>query len=114
MRTALILALLAAPAWAAPPTTCGGTDDYSRALCSYQRRQFADAETRFRAIVDAGAQDPSTIKAMYFLARTEMKTGHWADAEQMFIRIYEVDRPFYDEWQCDYLLGESRRAQGKG
>ena len=43
-----------------------------------------------------------------------MKTGHFAEAEQLFIRIYETDRPFYNEWQCDYLLGECRRAQGKG
>jgi TolA-binding protein len=114
MRTLLILALIAIPASAAPPSTCGATDDYSRALCSYQKRQFPAAEKGFRAIVDGGVQDPATIKALYFLGRTYMKTGRFADAEATFIRIYETDKPFYDDWQCDYLLGEARKAQGKG
>ena len=114
MRLAVILALLALPAMAGPPSTCNSPDDYSRALCAYQRRQFTAAEQGFRAIVDAGAKDPATIKSMYFLGRTLMKTGHYAQAETIFIRIYEADRPFYDEWQCDFLLGECRRAQGKG
>jgi TolA-binding protein len=114
MRTLVILALIALPVAAAPPSTCGGTDDYSRALCSYQRRQFAAAEQGFRAIVSAGSESPATIKALYFLGRTYMKTGRYADAEATFIRIYETDKPFYDEWQCDYLLGEARRGQGKG
>jgi TolA-binding protein len=114
MRLAVILALLAVPAMAAPPTTCGATDDYSRALCAYQKRQFGEAEQAFRAIVNAKAKDPATIKAMYFLARTLMKTGHYAESETLFIRIYEADHPFYDDWQCDFLLGECRRAQGKG
>ena len=98
----------------APPSTCGAPDDYSRALCAYQRRQFSAAEKGFRAIVDAGARDPGTIKSMYFLGRTLMKTGRWAEAESVFIRIYQADHPFYDDWQCDFLLGECRRAQGKG
>lgn len=114
MRTLLILALIAIPASAAPPTTCGAADAYSAALCSYQKRQFAAAEQGFRAIVDAAEKKPATIHAMYFLARTLMKTGHFAEAEQIFIRIYEADRPFYDGWQCDFLLGECRRAEGKG
>ena len=115
-RSLIILALLlpTAAASAATPTTCGAPDPYSRALCAYQHRQFADAEKGFRAIVDGGAEEPATIKSTYFLARTLMKTGHFAEAEQLFIRIYETDRPFYNEWQCDYLLGECRRAQGKG
>jgi len=114
MRLAVILALLALPAMAAPPTTCGATDGYSRALCAYQKRQFADAEQGFRAIVNAQAKEPATVKAMYFLSRTLMKTGRYPEAEALFIRIYEADRPFYDDWQCDFLLGECRRAQGKG
>ena len=104
MRTLLIFALIASSAWAAPappPSTCGETDDYSRALCAYQRRQFADAEKGFRAIVDSDTKAPSTIRSLYFLGRTLMKTGRWAEAEQIFIRIYETDRPFYGEWQCD-------------
>jgi TolA-binding protein len=113
-RLLLILALIAIPATAAPPSTCGGTDDYSRALCAYQRRQFAAAEQGFRAIVTTQAREPATLKAMYFLGRTLMKTGRYPEAETLFIRIYEADRPFYDDWQCDFLLGECRRAQGKG
>ncbi len=114
MRVLLILALIAIPASASPPTTCGATDAYSRALCGYQKRQFAAAEQGFRAIINAQAKDPATIKAMYFLGRTLMKTGQYPEAEKLFIRIYEADRPFYDDWQCDFLLGECRRAQGKG
>ena len=68
----------------------------------------------FRAIVNARAEAPVTLKAMYFLGRTLMKTGHYPEAETLFIRIYQADRPFYDDWQCDFLLGECRRAQGKG
>lgn len=114
MRLLPILALIAMSASAAPPTTCGGTDDYSRALCAYQKRQFAVAEKTFRTIVNSEAKDPTTIKAMYFLARTLMKTGRYPEAETLFIRIYGADRPFYDQWQCDFLLGECRSAQGKG
>ncbi len=114
MRTLLILALIAVPAPAAPPSTCGASDSYSQALCAYQHRRFADAEKEFRAIVAADAKDPSTIRATYFLARTLMKTGRYEEASKLFIRIYEADKPFYDDWQCDYLLGECRKALGKG
>ena len=114
LRSALILALLALPALAAPPTTCGGADDYSQALCAYQRRQFPEAEKRFRAIAAVGAESPETVRAAYFLARTLMKTGRFEEAAAQFIRIYELDKPFYDSWNCDFLLGECRRAQGKG
>lgn len=115
VRIGVIFALIAVPAaiMAAPPTTCGGTDDYSRALCAYQQRRFAEAEKGFRAIVAADAKDPSTMKATYFLARTLMKTGHFEEAAKLFIRIYDADKPFYDDWQCDFLLGECRKAQGK-
>ncbi|HVS31312.1 MAG TPA: tetratricopeptide repeat protein [Thermoanaerobaculia bacterium] len=114
VRSALILALLSLPALAGPPTTCGGADDYSQALCSYQRRDFAESERRFRAIAEEGAESPQTLRAAYFLARTLMKTGRFEEAAQQFIRIYELDKPFYDSWNCDFLLGECRRAQGKG
>ncbi|HEY3056562.1 MAG TPA: tetratricopeptide repeat protein [Thermoanaerobaculia bacterium] len=114
MRTLLILALFAFPAAAAPPSTCGAADDYSRALCAYQHRNFGEAEKGFRAIVDAAAREPRTVKAMYFLARTLMKTGRFEDASRVLIRIYETDKPFYDDWECDFLLGECRRALGKG
>ena len=106
--------MLAVPALGAPPSTCRGTDDYSKALCAYQRRQFADAEKGFRAILDSEVKDPQTIRAAYFLARTLMKTGRFDEAAQILIRIYDLDKPFYDAWSCDFLLGECRRAQGKG
>ncbi|MEO6487481.1 MAG: tetratricopeptide repeat protein [Thermoanaerobaculia bacterium] len=113
MRTALILALLACPVLAAPPSTCSGADDYSRALCSYQRRQFVDAEKAFRAIAEGNGSDPNTMKARYFVGRSLMKTGRFAEAADVFIRIYADDQPFYRAWNCDFLLGECRRALGK-
>ena len=112
--TLALLTLLALPAAAAPPTTCGMLDEYSRALCAYQMRQFPEAETGFRAIMEREAEAPETIKSMYFLARTMMKTGRFAEAADLLIRIYEADRPFYDGWSCDFLLGECRQALGRG
>ena len=99
--------------WAAVPTTCTLGDPYSAALCDYQRRNFANAEKEFRAIVDADAKDPQTVRATYFLARTLMKRGRYDDASKLFIRIYTLDKSFYDAWSCDYLLGECRRATGQ-
>jgi TolA-binding protein len=113
MRYALILALLAPFALAAPPTTCAIDGDYERALCAYQRRQFGDAEQGFRAIIDAAEVDPKTLRATYFLARTLMKTGHFDEASALFIRIYSTDKAFYDTWNCDFLLGECRKALGR-
>ena len=113
MRYLLILVLLATTALAAPPTTCGQAGEYERALCAYQRRQFAEAEAGFRAIVDAGEKAPQTIRATYFLARTLMKTGRFDEASALLIRIYSLDKPFYDGWNCDFLLGECRKALGR-
>ncbi|HKO56614.1 MAG TPA: tetratricopeptide repeat protein [Thermoanaerobaculia bacterium] len=116
MHRALIIALLflAAPLAAAPPSTCAGPSAYDQALCAYQRRQFAEAERAFRVIVEKMADEPATIRSMYFLGRTLMKQGHYDEAATLFIRIYSLDPPFYREWNCDFLLGECRRAQGKG
>ena len=50
-RGSLLLILTAGALFAAPPSTCGGTDDYSKALCAYQKRDFASAEAGFRGIV---------------------------------------------------------------
>ncbi|HJT15756.1 MAG TPA: hypothetical protein VJ853_00135 [Thermoanaerobaculia bacterium] len=108
-----ILAFIALPAFAAPPTTCGANDDYGRALCAYQRRNFAEAEAGFRQIVEKGDADMQTLHAIYFLARTDMKTGHFEEAATLLIRIYGLDKAFYDTWDCDFLLGECRRASGK-
>ena len=114
MRYVLILLLLATTAGAAtPPTTCGQEGEYERALCSYQRRQFADAEAGFRAIVDAAEKDPKTVRSTYVLARTLMKTGRFDEASALLIRIYTLDKAFYDAWNCDFLLGECRKALGK-
>ncbi len=87
--------------------------DYEKALCSYQRRNFPEAERLFRAIVDREVQDPQTIRASYFLARTLMKTGRFDEAHALLIRIYSLDQSFYDTWNGDYLLGECRKALGK-
>lgn len=108
-----ILALVASTAFSASPTTCTLSDPYSQALCAYQRRNFTEAEARFNAIVKEDAQDPQTIRAMYFLARTEMKRGRYDEAAQLLIRIYALDKGFYEAWSCDFLLGECRRAAGK-
>jgi TolA-binding protein len=113
MRSAVILAFLALPTFAAPPTTCGSADDYGKALCAYQHRNFAEAEAGFRAIVEKRQSDWQTLHAMYFLARTEMKRGRFDEASTLFVRIYSLDKAFYDSWNCDFLLGECRRATGK-
>ncbi|MCU1229529.1 MAG: hypothetical protein JWO97_2413 [Acidobacteria bacterium] len=114
-RTAILALLLATAtgAFAAPPSTCGAKDDYGRALCAYQRRQFPEAEAAFRALIEKNEQDPQTIRALYFLARTEMKLGRFDEASPLFIRIYELDAGFYASWNCDYLLGLCRKASGK-
>jgi len=114
VKSVAIVALFAVTASAAPPSTCGATDAYGKALCAYQHRDFAGAEASFRAIADAGAEEPETIRAMYFLARTLMKRGRFEPASDLYIRIYELDRGFYNAWNCDFLLGECRRALGKG
>ncbi|HEX2122693.1 MAG TPA: hypothetical protein VHL59_13730 [Thermoanaerobaculia bacterium] len=113
MRYALILALTAQLAMAAPPTTCTATGDYERALCAYQRRNFAEAEAGFRAIAEREERDAQTIRATYFLARTLMKTGRFDEASALLIRIYSMDQAFYETWNGDFLLGECRRALGK-
>ncbi|HEX7155139.1 MAG TPA: tetratricopeptide repeat protein [Thermoanaerobaculia bacterium] len=114
LLAAALLTLAATTAFAAAPTTCRLTGPYEQALCAYQKRQFAAAEAGFRAIVEAGVAEPQTLRSMYFLARTLMKTGRYDEASALLIRIYSLDKPFYDGWSCDFLLGECRRAMGKG
>lgn len=113
MRYALILALIAGAAFAAPPSTCRLDNDYARALCAYQKRSFAEAESGFRAIAERDARDAETIRATYFLARTFMKTGRFDEASALLIRIYSMDQAFYEAWNGDFLLGECRKALGK-
>jgi len=107
------LLLVAASASATPPSTCGARDDYGKALCAYQRRSFIEAEAEFRTIVDKGEPDAKTIRALYFLARTDMKLGRFEEAAPVLVRIYSLDPAFYAAWNCDFLLGECRRAMGK-
>jgi TolA-binding protein len=113
VRLTLLVLLLATTATAAPPTTCRLDGDYERALCAYQRRQFAAAETGFRALAGRERQDAQTLRSIYFLARTLMKTGRFEEASTLLIRIYALDQPFYETWNCDFLLGECRKALGK-
>ncbi|MEA2569996.1 MAG: hypothetical protein QOI24_1997 [Acidobacteriota bacterium] len=114
-RTAILALLLATTtgAFAAPPSTCGAKDDYGRALCAYQRRQFVEAEAGFRLLIEKNEQAPQSVRALYFLARTEMKLGRFDEASPLFIRIYGMDPGFYASWNCDYLLGLCRKASGK-
>ena len=115
MRLAVILAFLAAStAFAAtPPSTCNLEGDYERALCAYQRRNFAAAEAGFRTLAERETQDAQTIRSLYFLARTLMKTGRFDEASALLIRIYSLDQSFYESWNGDFLLGECRKALGK-
>lgn len=113
MRFALILALLAPAALAAPPSTCAQEGEYEQSLCAYQRRNFAAAEAGFRRIVEKEEKAPETIRSMYFLARTLMKTGRFDEASALLIRIYSLDKAFYETWNCDFLLGECRKALGR-
>jgi TolA-binding protein len=111
--TVILLLLIASSALAAPPSTCGARDDYGKALCAYQRRNFVEAEAGFRVIVEKGEQDAKTVRAVYFLARTDMKLGRFEEAAPLLVRIYSLDPAFYGAWNCDFLLGECRRAMGK-
>ena len=114
MRALPLLVLLTLPLFAAtPPSTCGLEGEYQQALCAYQRRDFATAENAFRAIVEKDAKDAETLQSVYFLARTLMKTGSFDEASALLIRIYSLDKAFYDSWNCDFLLGECRKALGR-
>jgi TolA-binding protein len=114
VRYALLIFLaVATTANAKPPSTCGATDDYGKALCAYQRRQFTEAAAGFRAIAEKREADPQDIRSLYFLARTEMKRGRFDEAAPLFVRIYEMDKAFYASWNCDFLLGECRKAMGR-
>lgn len=109
--TALALVCLAMAAQG--QSLCEG-NDYRRGLCAYRAGDFAQAQELFRKVAEAGAAEPETIKARYFLARALMKQRKWQPASEQFIRIYGLSRSFYHEWNCDFLLGECRRALGLG
>ncbi len=91
---------------------CQGTR-YERALCLYGSSEWKGAERELSTLVEADAPGRETLKAMYFLARTKMKTGEWDEASELWIRLFSLSPAFYREWNGDYLLGECRRRSGR-
>lgn len=98
-------------------TVASGASDlatqYDTALRRYRARDYAAATIGFRAIVSADEKDPLTLRARYFLARSLMKNRSWREAQQELFAIYNTAPSFYNEWSCDFLLGECRRALGE-
>lgn len=107
----LLLLSFSSSSWAA---ICPEESEYGRALCHFTRGDFDAAEEAFATIAASEDPSPALIRAMYFLARTKMALKKFDEAETQLIRIYTSDPAFYQEWGCDFLLGESRKAQGKG
>jgi TolA-binding protein len=117
MRTfgmAVAAALVAALAVAAAPAAAcrGDLDPYPAALCLYLRGEIGDARAGFAAIVAKDEPRPETLKSRYFLARSLMKLKRWEEASGELIKIYSLSPAFYEEWSCDFLLGEARRGMG--
>jgi TolA-binding protein len=109
----LAAALVAAAAAAAPPAVCrGDLDAYGAALCAYLRGSLDQARAEFDAIVAKDEPRPETLKARYFLARTLMKLKRWEEASAQLVKIYSLSPSFYEEWSCDFLLGEARKGMG--
>ncbi|HXI13879.1 MAG TPA: hypothetical protein VNM92_14720 [Thermoanaerobaculia bacterium] len=110
---AMLSAILApSPSAFAQRAACEG-DGYRKGLCLYRQRQYLEAEKILTVVVAANAEDPVTLRAKYFLARTEMKLGNWDKASGHLIEIYALSPLFYKEWSCDFLLGESRKGLGE-
>jgi TolA-binding protein len=97
-----------------PAQICPDASEYGRALCLFIEGDFVAAESAFATIAAGEEPSPTLIRAMYFLARSKMALKKFDEAEAHLIRIYASDSGFYQEWGCDFLLGESRKAQGKG
>lgn len=115
---ALILALgwisaFSLPGLALAAPRCAQSDDYGRALCLYRGHEYAGAARLFESIVEKNEQRPETIKSLYFLARSRMMLQQYAEAKLHLTDIYSRSRVFYQEWGCDFLLGENRRALGQ-
>jgi len=67
----------------------------------------------FRSLVESETRDSETLKAHYFLARSDMKLSRWEAASSTLIKIHSLSPAFFREWSGDFLLGVCRRAQGK-
>lgn len=91
----------------------GDRADYASAVCAWLEGRLADAEERFAAIVEAEEKGPETIRAAYFLARSQMKQKKWREASRSLIAVHSLSPAFYWEWNCDFLLGECRRELGE-
>lgn len=113
-RSALLISILAlaSPAAAEERECAIGPSEYAAGLCFYLAGALEDAGAIFERIVKADVPSPETLKSRYFLARTRMKQKRWNDASEEWIKIYSLSPAFYEEWSCDFLLGESRRAMG--
>lgn len=111
--TGILLALLlGASASAFAQDLCASAGGYPRALCLYRAARWGDAEKAFAAIVRADRKEPETLKSRYFLARAFMRQKKWSEASEELRRIYSISPAFYQQWSCDFLLGETRRAMG--
>lgn len=91
---------------------CNAADRYAQGLCLYAAGEYDQAAGLFRELADSEVESPRAVRAMYFLARTQMKRKQWSDASGTLIRIYSLAPAFYKEWNCDFLLGEARRGMG--
>ena len=114
LASILALIVLSCGSVALADSSCGSGDGYSSALCSYRHGDWQAAASGFRQLVERNEPNPETMKAFYFLARTEMKLKRWDEAQTLLIRIYTLDPPFYRAWNCDFLLGVAREGAGKG
>lgn len=113
MRLFLSVALglaLASPMLA--QTVCQG-EDYAAGLCHFRKGEFSRAEEIFSKIAADDVKEPSTIRSRYFLARVMMKTKRCEEASRQLVSIYVLSPAFYNEWSCDYLLGECRKRLGQ-
>lgn len=114
MRTSCVaIFLILAPFFGSEGATCEESAPYLQALCHYRQKSWVEAENGFSAIVDLGAEDPETIKALYFRARTRMQRKRWEEASTDLVRIYALYPAFFQEWNGDFLLGECRKMLGK-
>jgi len=106
-------AVVLAASVAALADPCDQAASYDRAVCFYREGRLTDAAAEFLPMAKREAS-PEGIRAFYFLARIRMKEGRWKEASVLLAEIYHRSPDFYRSWSCDFLLGECRRAMGKG